>query len=289
MSIFDRLNYNYTGNGVTELSDSNKSFMNSMPTLMNDWQTQDVANNDVGGYFKNPVANVTQYLRDSCNTIYILLSGNPAANINAVSGSTSTINAAFLSMISTAANTGSNNGGFFIAHTNRISGVINIEQSVADEVDVANVPHYDTAMSTGQLLMYITNQSDGIGNNAPIMGNFTSVTIESDLESYNVNVSSYYTTINNSLTITGTGTDIDPIVRSSNLSLEIVQDMANNINDLHNLLVERRVHDEEFFRNSRKVVDDYNTVKNFSDMGATANNLVQNYIGSDKLLTRINS
>jgi hypothetical protein len=160
---------------------------------------------------------------------------------------------------------------------------------VIDEVDVANVPHYETAMSTGQLVLYITNQSDVVSNNAPIMGSFTSITIESELESYNVNVSSYYTTINNSLTITGTGTELDPIVRSSNLSLTIVQNMANNIIELHDLFRERRVHDEEFFINSRKVTDDYQKVKTFSSLGATANTLLQNYIGSDKLLTRINS
>jgi hypothetical protein len=289
MAIFDRLNYNYTGNGVSELSDSNKAFMNTMPTLLEDWQITDIENDDVDGYFRNPVSNVTQYLRNSCNTIYILLSGNAGSNINPVTGSTGTIDTAFTSMITPAANTGSNNGGFFIAHTNRISGIISIEQSVIDEVDVANVPHYETAMSTGQLVLYITNQSDVVSNNAPIMGSFTSITIESELESYNVNVSSYYTTINNSLTITGTGTELDPIVRSSNLSLTIVQNMANNIIELHDLFRERRVHDEEFFINSRKVTDDYQKVKTFSSLGATANTLLQNYIGSDKLLTRINS
>lgn len=289
MGIYDRLNYNFDGTGVSELSSNTKSFMNTMPSLLNSWQQEDIANNDVGGYFQNPVSTITQTLRNHCNNIIILLAADPATNTNAITGATETINIAFASMLSNSANIAGNNGGFFIAHTDRLSGVTTIEQSVALEVDTANVPHYETAMATGQLMMYITNQSDNIGNNSPIMGNFTSIVIGDKLQSLNNNISTYYETVNGSLTITGSGTETLPYIRTSNLTLEVVQTMANDIIELHDTLKNRRVHDEEFFRNSRKVADEYQLLKGFSNMGSTATDLVQNYIGTDKLLTRINS
>lgn len=289
MGIYDRLNYNFDGTGVTELSSNTKSFMNTVPSLLSDWQKEDIANNDVGGYFQNPVATITQTLRNHCNTINVLLSANLGTNTNAVIGTTTTITDTFTSMIAPTANVGGNNGGFFIAHTDRISGVTTIEQSVALEVDTANVPHYETAMATGQLMMYITNQADDISNNSPIMGSFTSILIADKLQNLNNNISTYYETVNGSLTITGSGTEGSPFIRTSNLTLEVVQTMANDIIELHDTLKDRRVHDEEFFRNSRKVSDEYQMLRGFSDMGGTTSYLLQNYIGSNKLLTRINS
>lgn len=289
MGIYDRLNYNFDGTGVTELSSNTKSFMNTVPSLLSDWQKEDIANNDVGGYFQNPVATITQTLRNHCNTIIVLLAADPLTNTNAITGATESINTAFASMLTNSANIAGNNGGFFIAHTDRISGVTTIEQSVALEVDTANVPHYETAMATGQLMMYITNQADDISNNSPIMGSFTSILIADKLQNLNNNISTYYETVNGSLTITGSGTEGSPFIRTSNLTLEVVQTMANDIIELHDTLKDRRVHDEEFFRNSRKVSDEYQMLRGFSDMGGTASYLLQNYIGSNKLLTRINS
>lgn len=291
MAIFDRLQYNFetTGNGIFELTDSTKSFMNTIPGLLTDWQYQDISDNTVGGYFRNPVANVTQNIRNTCNTIFTLLSPAPATNTNAVVGTTVDITNLFVTMNTQSANIGTNNGGLFIAHTNRISGVTPLDASPESGQDTAILPHYETAMSTGQMIMYMTNQSDNLSNNAPIMGSFTSILIEEDLDLLYSNISSYYTTISNSITITGTGISPDNFVRTSNLSLYTVQTMANNISTINTLLAVRRDHDEKFYTNSREVVDEYSQLRVFNNIGATANNLLQNYIGSDKLLTRLNS
>lgn len=291
MTIFDRLEYNFetTSNSIFELSSNTQSFMNTVPSLLTDWQQQDIANNDVGGYFKNPVANVTQDIRDTCNTIFSLLSPVPATNTNAVIGTTVDITNLFVTMNTQTSNIGGNNGGLFIAHTNRISGVTPLSSSPETGQDTALLPHYETAISTGQMMMYLTNQADGVSNNAPIMGSFTSILIEDDLDSLYSNISSYYTTISNSITITGTGISPDNFVRTSNLSLDTVQTMANNIATINTTLAVRRNHDEKFYTNSRTVVDEYSQLRIFNNTGATANNLLQNYIGSDKLLTRLNS
>lgn len=279
-----------SANGIIEFSDKVINQLNSMPQLLTDWQYEDMRNNEVGGYFKNPVANVTQTIRDTCNTLVTLLSANANTNTNAVTGTTGEISTLFTTINTTSANIGGYNGGEFIAHTNRISGVTELTESPSTTGrDTALLPHYETAMSTGQLVMYLVFQSDGVQNNSPIMNSFQSILLETDLESLNTNVSTYYTTISNSLTITGSGTDIDPYVRQSNLSLSVVQTMSNNIVTIDTTLATKRNSDEENYTVSRQICEDFNTLRKFNNMGATANNLIQNYIGSDKLLTRLNS
>ena len=196
----------------------------------------------------------------------------------------------FTTINTTSANVGGYNGGEFIAHTDRISGVTPLTASPSTTGrDTALLPHYDTAMSTGQLIMYLTYQSDGIQNNAPIMNSFQSILVEDDLDSLYSNISSYNTTISNSITISGTGTELDPYIRTSNLTLSVVQNMSNNITTIDTTMATKRNGDEENYTLSRQMADEFNTLRQFNSIGATANNLIQNYIGSDKLLTRLNS
>mgnify|MGYP003339920781 FL=1 len=279
-----------SANGIIEFSDKVINQLNSMPQLLPDWGYEDMRDDNVGGYFKNPVANVSQDIRDTCNTLVTLLSANANTNTNAVVGTTSEISTLFTTINTTSANVGGYNGGEFIAHTDRISGVTPLSPSPSTSGrDTALLPHYETAMATGQLMMYLVYQSDGVQNNSPIMNTFQSILVEDDLTALQSNISGYYTTISNSITISGSGTDLDPYVRQSNLSLSVVQNMSNNITTLDTTLATKRNGDEQNFTISRQISDDYNTLKQFNYMGATANNLIQNYIGSDKLLTRLNS
>jgi hypothetical protein len=45
--------------------------------------------------------------------------------------------------------------------------------------------------------------------------------------------------------------------------------------------------DNAFFTNTKNVMADYSTVSPLGDMGATETELVNNYIGTNKLKTRI--
>jgi len=281
-----------SANGIIDFSKGVLDQMNAMPRLLEDWQFEDIANDDVGGYFVNPVADVTQNIRNTSNTLISLLSANPSTNTQAVTGSTGDITTLFTGMITLSANIGGFNGGEFIAHTNRLSGVTPLDASPSTSgIDTALLPHYDTALATGQLMMYLVYQSDGVQNNSPIMNNFTSIVIEDDLNSLYSNIANYYTTISNSITVSGGGTDAntDPIVRVSNLSLSVVQTMSNNLTTINTTLATKRNNDEVYYATSRKVAGEFNELRRFNNMGATANNLVQNYVGSNKLLTRLNS
>lgn len=281
-----------SANGIIDFSKGVLDQMNAMPRLLEDWQFEDIANDDVGGYFVNPVADVTQNIRNTSNTLISLLSANPSTNTQVVTGSTGDITTLFTGMITLSANIGGFNGGEFIAHTNRLSGVTPLDASPSTSgIDTALLPHYDTALATGQLMMYLVYQSDGVQNNSPIMNNFTSIVIEDDLNSLYSNIANYYTTISNSITVSGGGTDAntDPIVRVSNLSLSVVQTMSNNLTTINTTLATKRNNDEVYYATSRKVAGEFNELRRFNNMGATANNLVQNYVGSNKLLTRLNS
>ena len=65
--------------------------------------------------------------------------------------------------------------------------------------------------------------------------------------------------------------------------------MSNNITTIDTTIATKRNGDESNYTLSRTMADEFNTLRQFNSIGATANNLIQNYIGSDKLLTRLNS
>jgi hypothetical protein len=113
--VFATLNYNFNDpNGaVKEYSANTQAHLNTMPAFIESWQAQDIANNDVGGYFKNPVS---AYV----NTI-ITLSAQMREEANTANSSNSSVDG--LSSIITAANTLATTANSFLAHTNRISGV----------------------------------------------------------------------------------------------------------------------------------------------------------------------
>lgn len=297
MGIFARLQYDYEGEGILNLSSNVISFMNTLPSLLEPWQVEDMSNNDVGGYHVNPVSGVTQNIRDTCNTLIVLLEGsssNVEGNtivVTPLQGETSEITDLFAQMNLSVANVGGPNGGLFIEHTDRISGVTPFGASPETGRDTSSLPHYETAIGTGQMIMYLARQTDNIANNAPIMGNFTSVLIEKDLDELLINISTYEATINSSITIStfNDGNGNVTITKTSNLAYDVVSSMHNQIITIDNTLAYRRTHDERFFENSRTLSEEYATLTQYSEMGETANNLCQNYVGSQKLLTRINS
>jgi len=269
MSIFNRLGYDEANTAiiVTPLSANVISTMNNLPALLNTWQTADAANNDVGGYFRNPVANVTQSIWNVANTIIAIPGVHQAANLANISSSA---NALFQA---------ANN---FYSHTNRISGV-------SLDSDEPTLPHFKSAMAVSKVVMYITFQSDGIQNNAPMMGNFTSLTIANNLTiSYNT-ISTYSGNIANSISSSSDGGDPPVITYSSNLTSNQVTTIVNNLNITTSLMDNRRNGDVSFYTNSRAIVDDYNTLKQFSTPGQSESYLYNEFVGTDKLKTRINS
>lgn len=260
MSIFGRLGYDAanTSNIVSPLSANVISTMSNLPPLLNTWQTADAANNDVGGYFQNPVANLTQSIWNVANSIIAI------PDLNYV---------AALANVSLSANALSLSANNFYSHTNRLSGV-----STND--DNPSLPHYNSAVAVSKVVMYITFQSDGIQNNAPMMGNFTSLTQANNLTiSYNT-IINYANTIANS---------INHASNTTNLTAVQINTIQQGMNVATDLMNSRRTADVNFYYNSQSIVNDYNTLKQFSNPGQSESYLLNNFVGTDKLKTRINS
>jgi hypothetical protein len=268
MSIFGRLGYDSanTSNVVTPLSNNAISTLSRMPPLLNDWQTEDSSNSDVGDYFVNPVANVTQDIWNTANTI-ITITGLQEA----------------LPDIYSTVNDLRSSCNNFIRHTNRISGV----SSMLDE---PLQPHYNTAIGISKIVMFIVFRSDGIQNNAPLMGNFTSLTINDTLTTMNTSISTYSANIANSISLSTFGTPPDEYTSyTSNLTPTQISTVTAGLNSIINVMDTRRTSDVNFYNNSRAIVNDYSTLNQFSNPGQSEKYLINNFIGTDKLKSRINS
>lgn len=265
-SIFQQLGYNYspTSNEILTFDQKVLDTMNSMPELLSRWQYEDMRNGDtaITNYLVNPVSTITQ----SIYTISGLIS-DACGNV------------ADLATISTTANTTHTSANNFLYHTNRIAGITPINS------DTVLLPHYDTAIGTGKSIMYIVYQSDGVQNNAPIMGSFTSLFIKDDLTlKYSV-VTGYPSLIAGSISantyLDGDGNTVTEMV--SNLTPTQISTIVTNVGVLGSTMNTRRTHDENFYTNSNNILAEYNQMKKFKSPGTSETNIINDYIGTTRL------
>jgi len=296
-TLFDRTGFNFTDTSGTigVLPNTAIQQMNAAPALVSSqWMKDDLVDNNITGYYVNPVAN-------SCNTIW--LSANTLINTtSSVTGSGNltalwtTINTNFKSIAGYNVTTGDAENPpivtthvpgqivQFINHTNRISGVVPITANT----DAADKPHLEQAMQIGRALTYVIYQVDGREDNAPMLGSFTSILTANTINDYANIVVTYANTINNSITITTETVGEDVITtKVSNLSYAAVNSIASTANTLNTLFLERRVHDENFYTKSNEIVSEARSIRRYSNLGASEDSLVQNLIGSDKLKSRL--
>ena len=242
-----------------------------MPPLLNTWQTKDVADSNTSGYFVNPMAGTISNIT--------ILSGNMANVSNSVTGTTNAITLLIQNTNNIAFQIANTTAPGFLYHTNRQSNVIPMDSNT-DEV------HYQTAMGVGKMLVYIVNQSDGVQNDSPIMGNFTSLYTGNTLNAQITLANTYYNTFNTSISTVSFG--VPPVITyQSSISLSTAQAMYNAFANLQNTMTTYRNQDNAFYQNSRAVMNDFNNVRDFSKMGQTEENLVLNVIGSDKIKQRL--
>jgi len=147
-------------------------------------------------------------------------------------------------------------------------------------------------MGYAKVAVYILYQTDGITNSSPVLGSFTSLLVKPQLEEKYNTISTYKTTLQNSISVanTGTGTESDPYLMTytTNLSLSTVTTMYNELANTNTYMNTRRTHDENFYENLKSMVTNYHTVRQFNQMGETQIDLINNHTGTEKLLSRIN-
>jgi hypothetical protein len=158
----------------------------------------------------------------------------------------------------------------YLDHTNRISGV-----TAFTGQDLTN-PYYDTAMGLGKTALYITNQTDSISNTSPILGSFTSLFVGPQIYSYANTLSADLIILTNA-------------VSANTLSNAQITQITTDITNTNSLLTTRQTADVTYYANLRTFVNNYNSVKQFSNMGDTQTYLLNNFIGTPKLISRINS
>ena len=173
MGVFNRLGYNFDstkfGSGES-FTEGQAKLLNSASSLKT-WQADDLINVAATGYFQNPhTANLATLSTLATN---IMVYAN-TANANIVFSDAETSNVA--NLLFAAANTLYNEIPNFTDHTNRISGVTTTSNGNL-------LPDYQIAMAVGRQVLTITNTIDGVQNNSPLLGNFTSLAIGPDIAS----------------------------------------------------------------------------------------------------------
>ena len=259
-------NFNDPNSDVKELSANTLAHMNSMPAFITTWQAQDIANNTVNGYYKNPVANDSTTIFNTANDIIAIYE-----TANTVPG---------LETIYALAQSLKNTANTFIWHTNRLSGVVPFVGQDSE------YPYYDTAVPLGKTAIYITNQTDGITNTSPILGSFTSILVGPQISANANLVFPYVATINNSITTTIVGLDV---TSTTNLTVGQITTIQTGLSTANTTLGTRMNHDFIYYTNLQNFIESYNSTKKFVNIGETESYLLNEFIGTDKLLSRINS
>lgn len=277
-TLFSKLGYNYSDphGDVTSLSADTIEHLESLPPIIEDWQTQDIADSNVSGYNQNPLGTISTTIATTANLIMNLESqieiydnigvGSIMANVaNAANNLISTMNA-------------------FKDHTDRVSGVTSYSDYITEAGSsiASTKPFKDTIKGYSKLLIYVIYQTDGITNTSISYGAQTSLFTGPEANTYSNTLTTYKTTVNSSIYISGPNT-------KSTLTSTQANTINTGINEMITFFDTRRTHDETFFINMKTMVSDYQKTRQFSNMGESETNLVNNYTGSSKILTRINS
>lgn len=266
--VYATLGYNFSdpNNNIQTFDANTQNNLVQFPPLIQSWQAQDIASNSVGGYFQNPVADYINTIITVSQQIFVLansVSGNANSSYSGTANLTSIIPAANNLVIDASS---------FLVHTNKLSGVT----SMTGQTDIQINPYYQTAVAYGRQAIILTNQTDGIVNNSPILGCMTSILIGPQL-------SAYANTLSNDLIILTNGITGNTITNAQ------VTLITTDLTSTDSLMATRQSSDVTFFQKLETLVNNYKSTQQFSNMGDTETYLCNNLVGTPKLISRINS
>lgn len=280
--VFARLGYNFDDPNKTiqVFSDETKAQLNAVPALLDSWAGKDLATSNVSGYYKNPLATDVQTISNSANSIVSLVTA-----ANGLLGLTGTITTLFANIANTNLATVCQS---YKLHTDRLSGVRNFDDDVgANTSAIYTSPYKDPAIGYGKSAMYIVNQTDGIVNTAPILGSFTSLFVGPQINANSSIISTYYNIINYSITVTTDGGG--NTIHTSNLSQTVVTTIDSQLANTTIFLANRENHDKNYYANLKVVSEDYQELRKLQNLGESESTLIEDFIGTDKLLSRLNA
>jgi hypothetical protein len=268
-SVFARLGYNFDdakfGEGLF-LTPQAKKYLDLSPPDVTEWQQNDIADGVAtrSRYLKNPTLNVYTTLSSNANLIYTSANNDPAntfIDLDAGNAAMELANTTALFIIELDA---------FKSHTDNISGLVQVSS------DSTTIPNYDMIQGMGQQILTLTHTTDNVSNSIPLLGNFTSLFVNDELESNNT-IIYLDRLIMDSANVGGV----------SNLTANQINTIISHVQTANTLIATRRAHDWNFYAQSRAILDDYYLVKKFTTMGNTNNYLLNNYIGTDLLKSNL--
>jgi hypothetical protein len=256
-SIYGRLGFNFDTanfNGDDTLTPGVQNYLSNSSINLSEWQIGDIANTTVGGYYENPY-------NDNLGELSVFITGIEAyANTEAYGYDNPDLANTMLAAASSAQTALTN----FTNHTNNLSGVTRSSNTAA-------FPDLSSGLNIGRQILQIVNKSDGVQNNTPILGNFTSLYIANTISESANTIRNDYIVLANSFS--GANSNISN--SQMNTIIFDVQSFTNEVNA-------RTSGDISFYTNSYEIVNEYLYISQFSNLGATQNNLIE-IVGTDKL------
>ena len=254
MSVYSRLGLSFDTtkfNGADQLTQNTINYLNQTSiNLPNQWQLDDLSNSNVGGYYQNPHASILNNLTIVLNNFVV------ACNANTTTFTTANVTPNIVVLAASSALTSLSN---FLTHTNNLSGVTRSSNT-------ALYPDLNSGLAIGRQMLNITNKTDSVQNNTPILGNFTSLYIGPDLIKSNTAITNDYNTLLNTITVVGGN-------NTSNITDSQMNVFVSDIQTVQTLMDTRTNGDWTFYTNSLNVLSDYQTLLQFSNPGASQNSL----------------
>jgi hypothetical protein len=280
-NVFNRLSFSFdTGKfgDAIFLSDNTKNFLNTQPVSLETWQKNDLANGTivVTNYYKNPVLNVCNDLKANAQNLLSLLftidEYDTAGGIPLSSSTNALLNEIEL----------------FKEHTSNVAGVTKAEATVPEDGSpVIEYPDYDSSVQLGQDLLMLLNNTDGIQDSSPVLGNMTSLFIGDEIASNTITIGSDYSTLNVTLR---PGLDANGnVIILSNITSSAANLILTHLQTASGMLNTRRLHDWNFFRQGQILLEDYSRIDKLENVGNTQTYLINNLIGTDEYKQKISA
>jgi hypothetical protein len=276
-NVFNRLSFSFDTSKFGDaifLSDNTKDFLNTQPVSLETWQKNDLANGTIitTNYYKNPVLNVCNQLQSSTQNLY-----NVMLTITAY-------DTADGAALSSSANTLLTEIFLFKQHTSNVAGVTKAEATVPEDGSpVIEYPDYDSAVQLGQDLLMLLNNTDGIQDSSPVLGNMTSLFIGDEIAANLTIITDDYPSLNASLYLDVNSNVVSNITTTSaNLIISHLQTASGMLNT-------RRLHDWNFFRQGSILLEDYSRIDKLENVGNTQIYLINNLIGTDEYKQKISA
>lgn len=298
--LYSGLGYNYThpDPNFMKLSDNAKLYLDKLPKFLKDWQA-DGMRGGIGQLFQNPVGKYVGGIVASsismCEIIIDdLLNYDEIADFalgrtkKSVTNNTLVKNAARASSYSQDIKYPELKELFetsldllvtsiqFGAHTDRLSNVESYDSAPPAE------PHYKTCTLLGSVALKLSNQIDNLDSAEPVLGCFTSLYIEKEMQEYYILSQEDFETVNDTVQ-KSFDAETQKYTYLCFIEPEEVDVIIKDFQEIRFVMNKRMEHDKNMFNNLKNIIKKYDVYKDINSMGETQRKLIDNYIGTQKL------